>query len=84
MVVRGYVQGVGFRYYVYRQAIALGICGNAKNLYSGEVEIEAFGERSLLEEFIKIVKVGPRAAHVTDVVLKWKEDDPSVKSFEIG
>ncbi|MBI3005263.1 MAG: acylphosphatase [Ignavibacteriales bacterium] len=83
IVVEGFVQGVGFRYFVLRQASTLGLRGYARNLYNGAVEIEAFGDRSVLEEFIKAVKVGPRAAHVADMKIQWKDDDPTRKGFEI-
>jgi acylphosphatase len=75
MVVQGLVQGVGFRWFVARRAEALGLCGFVRNLYNGDVEVEVDGERSLLEEFIREVKVGPRAAHVSGFKLEWKEVD---------
>lgn len=83
IVVRGFVQGVGFRYFVYDRARRLGLNGFVRNLYNGDVEIEAEGERSLVEEFIKEVKVGPRAARVADVVIRWKETLQHYTSFEI-
>lgn len=76
MVVEGLVQGVGFRWFVARHAQALDVRGYVSNLYNGNVEIEAEGERSLLEELIKQVKVGPRSAHVTNLWLEWKEPSP--------
>ena len=83
IVVKGFVQGVGFRYFVYRQASKLGLSGYVRNLYNGEVEIEAFGERSALEEFIKEVKVGPSAAHVSDMKIEWKNYESKNNGFEI-
>ena len=83
IVVKGFVQGVGFRYFVYRQASTLGLSGYVKNLFNGDVEIEAFGDRSMIEEFIKTVKVGPRAEHVADLKIEWKDYEPTGKSFEI-
>lgn len=76
IIVEGLVQGVGFRWFVQRRAEALGINGWVRNLYNGNVEIEAEGERSLLEEFIKEVKVGPRSAHVSNLKIEWKESKP--------
>jgi acylphosphatase len=75
MVVEGLVQGVGFRYYVARHAESLGLKGYVSNLYNGNVEIEAVGERGLIEELIKHVKVGPRAAHVSNLRLEWTGDN---------
>ena len=59
MIVRGLVQGVGFRWFVARRANALGLAGYARNLVDGAVEIEAEGDRSMVEELIGDVRVGP-------------------------
>ncbi len=80
VLVSGLVQGVGFRYFVLHHAVNLGLSGYARNLYSGEVEIEAEGDRSLIEELIKQVKVGPRSAHVADMKIEWLE----YKGFSSG
>ena len=73
IIVTGLVQGVGYRYFVHRQASRLGVKGFVQNLYNGDVEIEAEGERDALEVLIRELRVGPRAAHVTDVRVTWKE-----------
>jgi acylphosphatase len=81
--VHGLVQGVGFRYFIFERAKSLGLAGYARNVYSGDVEIEVEGDRSLIEEFIKEVKVGPRAAQVTDLEIQWRNYDGSFKDFTI-
>ncbi|MBI3789022.1 MAG: acylphosphatase [Ignavibacteriales bacterium] len=83
IIVKGLVQGVGFRYFVERQALQLGIKGYARNLYNGDVEIEAEGDRSLVEEFIKEVKIGPRSAYVKDLHIEWTEFQNKFKGFEV-
>ena len=83
IVVEGLVQGVGFRWYVARKAEVLGLRGFVRNLYDGNVEIEAEGDRSLLEELLKEVKVGPRSAHVANLRLEWREPTYRAGSFEI-
>ena len=83
IVVRGVVQGVGFRYFVLRHAQTLNLAGWVRNLYNGNVEIEAEGDRSLLETFISELKVGPGAAHVTDLTLDWQPYAEKYKTFEI-
>ena len=83
IVVQGLVQGVGFRYYVHRHATSLGLTGFAQNLYDGSVEIEVEGDRSAIEEFIRLVKVGPRSAQVTGLNLEWKEVEHRFRHFEI-
>jgi acylphosphatase len=79
----GMVQGVGFRYFAHRLAVRLGLTGFVRNLYNGNVEIAVEGERSLVEEFISEIKVGPRAAHVGDVKIVWREMSGSYRNFEI-
>ncbi len=83
IVVQGYVQGVGFRYFVLRSATSLGVTGWIRNRYSGEVELEAEGERSLIEELIKEIKVGPRSAQVKDLNIEWQDFKNRFKGFEI-
>lgn len=83
IVVNGLVQGVGFRYYVHRHATSLGLSGFAANLIDGRVDIEVEGERSAIEEFIKVTKVGPRSAHVTDLSIEWREFQSRYSHFEI-
>jgi acylphosphatase len=83
IVVEGLVQGVGFRWFVARKAEALGLRGYVKNLYNGDVELEAEGERSLVEELIGQVKVGPRSAQVTNLRIEWMEPQHRTAHFEI-
>jgi acylphosphatase len=83
VVVRGFVQGVGFRYFVYHRAISLGLTGYVRNAFSGEVEIEMQGDRSLIEECMKEVKVGPRSAQVKDISVEWLPIEKTCVRFEI-
>jgi acylphosphatase len=83
IVVSGLVQGVGFRFFVHRKASALGVNGWVRNLYNGDVEIEAEGEKLVLEHFIAEVKAGPRAAWVKDLRLDWREEREKYTGFEI-
>jgi acylphosphatase len=83
IIVSGLVQGVGFRYFIVRTALNLGIKGYAKNLYSGEVLTVAEGERYLLEEFFDKIKIGPRYADVRKAVINWSEYKNEFKTFEI-
>ena len=83
VVVRGMVQGVGFRYFVLQHAHDLGLSGSVRNVPGGEVEIEAEGDRSLVEEFLKAVKIGPRASRVNGVAVDWVPCTNSASRFEI-
>ena len=83
MVVEGLVQGVGFRWFVARQANMLGLRGFVENKYNGTVEVEAEGERALLEELVKQVRVGPRSAQVSELQLEWKSPTHQFTHFQI-
>ena len=83
IIVTGMVQGVGFRYFVYRQATQLGLKGFCRNLYDGDVEIKVEGDRSLVEDLIQQVKVGPRSARVIDVKVAWESCHYKFSEFEI-
>lgn len=72
-VVNGVVQGVGFRFFASRLADRYGITGFAKNLPTGEVEIEAEGDKSAVSGFLDDIKVGPRNAHIADMRIEWLE-----------
>lgn len=67
ILVSGIVQGVGFRYWVERNARELGLGGWARNLYDGRVEILAEGAEAALEQLVELCRRGPRAASVSDV-----------------
>ena len=83
ILVKGMVQGVGFRYFVHQRATALGLNGWVRNLYDGNVEITVEGDRSLIEEFIGMVKVGPRLARVNDLLIEWNPPTGVLKAFEV-
>ena len=65
--VNGRVQGVGYRYFVLREAEALGISGFARNLPDGRVEVVAEGPGEDLERFEDRLRRGPAFATVTGV-----------------
>jgi len=66
-VVRGRVQGVGYRYFVLRQAGALGVSGFARNLPDGAVEVLAEGGEAALADFEALLREGPAFAEVAGV-----------------
>ena len=66
-LVRGRVQGVGFRWFVEREAHILGISGWVRNNSDGSVEVLAQGPRDQLLGFRSRLRQGPRAARVDDV-----------------
>jgi len=66
-IVRGRVQGVGFRWYVEREAHILGIAGWVRNKSDGSVEVLAMGTRDQLSGLRSRLREGPRAARVDEV-----------------
>ena len=64
-VVRGDVQGVGFRYTARRLARQLGLTGFAENVADGSVRVEAEGPSERLDELEAFLREGPRMATVT-------------------
>ena len=67
-VVTGVVQGVGFRWFVRRAALAHGVRGDVRNLENGSVEVRAIGPDAAVERVLAELRVGPRSAQVDEIV----------------
>ncbi len=83
ILVQGTVQGIGYRYFVLRQAKALGITGWVKNLANGDVELEAQGDKKSLEDFIESLKTGHPWASVQQAKINWLEGNKQFDQFVI-
>ena len=68
-LVSGRVQGVGFRWFVEREAAVLGIGGWVRNREDGRVEVMATGTREQLSVLHGRLREGPRAARVDEVAV---------------
>ena len=66
-LVRGRVQGVGYRYFVLREAEGLGVSGFARNLPDGSVEVVAEGDDPVLQQLEERLRQGPSFAKVAAV-----------------
>jgi len=84
-LVAGYVQGVGFRWFVARHARGLGLSGYARNLADGRVEVVADGDEAAMSRLEELLRAGPASARVTDVERTDQVNDPQIptRSFEI-
>src|SRR5438067_915511 len=82
-VVRGRVQGVGFRWLVEREAHMLGIAGWVRNNHDGSVEVLAQGTRDQLSGLHGRLREGPRAARVDAVEVSEATPAQSLSSFRI-
>lgn len=83
-IVRGRVQGVGYRDFVQRNAARLGLRGwvrNREDLRS--VEVVASGPRDALERLVERLHEGPRFAHVSEVETAWTAASERFATFEI-
>jgi acylphosphatase len=66
-VVRGRVQGVGFRWFVVRHAAQLGLGGWVANEPDGSVRVVAEGREERLDELLRLLRDGPAGASVAAV-----------------
>jgi acylphosphatase len=82
-IVRGRVQGVGFRWFVEREAHILGVAGWVRNNADGSVEVLAQGTRDQLSGLRSRLREGPRAARVDGVEEKETSPAAGVTSFRI-
>jgi acylphosphatase len=83
-IVRGRVQGVGFRDFVWRRARFLGLVGYVRNLPDGRsVEVVAEGQRDDLEQLLEFLRSGPPAARVEQVDVEWGEATDRFHRFVI-
>jgi acylphosphatase len=69
--VRGRVQGVGFRYFVLREAMDLDLQGWVANTMDGSVRCVAEGPRDRLDALLALLRAGPPAAIVEGVSEIW-------------
>lgn len=83
ILVKGYVQGIGYRYFVSKFAVKMGLNGWVRNLINGDVEIEVEGERDTIQNFIHQLRVGHRWAEVTDMIVTRYDNLKGYRSFEI-
>ena len=69
-VVRGEVQGIGFRDTTLRRADRLGVMGWVRNAQDGSVHVHAEGPESAVEELVAFLREGPPGARVADVEIE--------------
>jgi acylphosphatase len=82
-LVRGRVQGVGFRWFVEREAHRLGVAGWVRNNHDGSVEVLAQGTRDQLSGLHSRLREGPRAARVDGVDVFEAKTTAGLSAFRI-
>lgn len=83
LLLRGRVQGVGFRWWTREIAEELSLRGTVRNLPDGSVEIQIAGPIARVQAFIERIRTGPRQARVVSVEeIPCREDLP--QGFQIA
>ena len=81
--VSGFVQGVGFRRFVKKKALNLGLRGWVKNTPDGRVEILVQGLKEDIEKLIKIIEKGSFFSDIKSVQIEWETDSGEFLDFKI-
>ncbi len=84
-IVKGRVQGVGFRWYVQREAAELGLHGWVRNTADGHVEVLAAGSEEHLKQFRAKLQSGSRGSRVDQIEVQKRPEQEAEKlqAFEI-
>ncbi len=82
-LIKGEVQGVGFRYFAQRSAARHQVHGYVKNLDDGRVEAYAQGPAKSVEDFKDDIAAGPSYSRVVDLEELVVDPDKSYSSFRI-
>ena len=84
-LIQGRVQGVGFRWFVHREASELNLRGWVRNTEEGDVEVLAAGEAADLDDLRASLKRGPRGCRVDRLVEHTLNDSEAqnLDSFRI-
>ena len=83
IVITGRVQGVGFRYWLYKAAVRNNINGWVKNKISGEVEALLIGDDVEIDNLIRLCEKGPLSSKVTKIKVQNYQKEFLKKSFDI-
>jgi acylphosphatase len=84
-LIQGRVQGVGFRWYVHREASELDLRGWVRNTEDGDVEVVAHGDEANLAELRACLRRGPRGSRVDRLIEHPLEESEAagLSSFRI-
>ena len=82
-IVRGRVQGVGYRWFVDHEARQLGLSGWVRNNFDGTVEVLAMGSEQQQTALRRKLREGPRAARVDEVQESPAEPVDGLTTFRI-
>ena len=83
IIITGKVQGVGFRYWLYKEAKQRNIDGWVRNKISGEGEALLIGKDEKINNLIKLCKKGPPSAEIIKIDVQNYQKEYFGKSFQI-
>jgi acylphosphatase len=83
LLVKGKVQGVGYRAFAVRVASQRRLCGGVRNLDDGRVELEVEGPNNQILGLIEDLKDGPPASRVADVEVEWSSAAGRFSDFRV-
>ena len=81
--IYGHVQGVGFRYFTWKQALKIGVTGFVRNLADGSVEVIAVGSENQIDALNAWLQHGPRTAIVDNVFSENYLGDKEFTAFQV-
>ena len=82
LVIRGRVQGVGYRYAMVVAATTLRVSGWVRNRRDGTVEALVQGDADAVEQLMAWCRVGPPSARVTAVATVEVAPEPALGAFQ--
>lgn len=83
ILVKGRVQCVGYRWFVYENALELGLTGYVKNMSDGSVFVVAQGDQQNLVQFTAKLRTGPSFAHVLELDISESDEEIQYSLFKI-
>ena len=83
IIITGVVTGVGFRWWLKKEAEKRNIYGFVKNRTENEVEAVFLGENKSVDELVKLARKGPSSARVENLSIQNYQKEYLTKSFDI-
>jgi len=83
IVITGKVQGVGYRYWLYKKAIESNVVGWVRNKVSGEVEALLVGNDVDINNLIQMCEKGSSLSKVTKIKVQSYQEEFTKESFNI-
>ena len=83
VIIKGQVQGVGFRYFALQEAHEYEVKGYVKNMYDGSVEVIAQGDEPMVARYLTVLKTGPRFGYIQEFLTEEITTDQESNNFRV-